>query len=83
MVLAVAHMSSAADDYDGYYIPKGTIIMGNGWYGPDMLTRAMIIERLSTGQSSTTQRSSQTHSHITPTGISKTARSILPFVIRA
>jgi len=29
--LAVAHTSREADEYDGYYIPKGTIVMGNSW----------------------------------------------------
>ena len=25
------HMATKDDEYDGYYIPKGTIIFGNGW----------------------------------------------------
>ncbi|KAH9476133.1 Cytochrome P450 monooxygenase COX2 [Psilocybe cubensis] len=29
--LAVAHVSSEDDEYDGYFIPRGTIVMGNGW----------------------------------------------------
>ncbi|KAF4621608.1 hypothetical protein D9613_012620 [Agrocybe pediades] len=29
--LAVGHMASADDEYDGYFIPKGTIVMGNAW----------------------------------------------------
>jgi hypothetical protein len=29
--LAVAHMNSNADEYNGYYIPKGTNIIGNSW----------------------------------------------------
>ncbi|KAF5353955.1 hypothetical protein D9756_007034 [Leucocoprinus leucothites] len=29
--LALAHMASEADEYNGYYIPKGTIIFGNSW----------------------------------------------------
>ena len=24
-------MATNDDEYDGYYIPKGTIIFGNGW----------------------------------------------------
>jgi hypothetical protein len=39
MILAVAHMSSEADEYNGYYIPKGTIVIGNGWYGRYLFTR--------------------------------------------
>ncbi|KAL9712316.1 hypothetical protein Ac2012v2_003552 [Leucoagaricus gongylophorus] len=29
--LAVAHMATEADEYNGYYIPKGTTIFGNSW----------------------------------------------------
>ncbi|XP_006457143.1 hypothetical protein AGABI2DRAFT_195996 [Agaricus bisporus var. bisporus H97] len=29
--LAIAHMSSNADEYDGYHIPKGTCVIGNAW----------------------------------------------------
>ncbi|XP_006456366.1 hypothetical protein AGABI2DRAFT_211278 [Agaricus bisporus var. bisporus H97] len=29
--LGIAHMSSNADEYDGYYIPKGTYVLGNAW----------------------------------------------------
>ena len=27
----VPHMSSTDDEYNGYYIPKGTIMIGNAW----------------------------------------------------
>ena len=29
--LAIPHMSTNDDEYDGYYIPKGTIVFGNSW----------------------------------------------------
>ncbi|EKM77719.1 hypothetical protein AGABI1DRAFT_114997 [Agaricus bisporus var. burnettii JB137-S8] len=29
--LAVPHVATDADEYNGYYIPKGTIVMGNSW----------------------------------------------------
>ncbi|KAF4621589.1 hypothetical protein D9613_012598 [Agrocybe pediades] len=29
--LAVPHMASHDDEYDGYFIPKGTIVYGNAW----------------------------------------------------
>ena len=28
---AAAHMAINEDEYDGYYIPKGTIVFGNSW----------------------------------------------------
>ncbi|KAF5359385.1 hypothetical protein D9756_003620 [Leucocoprinus leucothites] len=29
--LGVPHMATEADEYNGYYIPKGTIVIGNAW----------------------------------------------------
>lgn len=29
---AVHHTSTVDDEYDGYFIPRGAIIMGNAWY---------------------------------------------------
>jgi len=29
--LGVAHMSTNDDEYNGYYIPKGTVVIGNSW----------------------------------------------------
>ena len=28
---AIPHMSTIDDEYNGFYIPKGTIMMGNAW----------------------------------------------------
>ena len=28
---AIPHMATNNDEYDGYYIPKGTIVLGNSW----------------------------------------------------
>ena len=28
---AIPHMATNDDEYDGYYIPKGTIMLGNSW----------------------------------------------------
>ena len=27
----IPHMSTNDDEYDGYHIPKGTILIGNAW----------------------------------------------------
>ncbi|KAH9478005.1 Cytochrome P450 monooxygenase COX2 [Psilocybe cubensis] len=29
--LAIAHMTTHDDEYDGYFIPRGTVVMPNGW----------------------------------------------------
>jgi len=29
--LAIPHMATNDDEYDGYYIPKGTVLLGNAW----------------------------------------------------
>ena len=31
ILLAVPHASSSPDIYNGYYIPKGSIVVGNAW----------------------------------------------------
>jgi hypothetical protein len=28
---ALPHMATNDDEYDGYYIPKGTVLLGNAW----------------------------------------------------
>jgi Cytochrome P450 len=28
---AIPHMSTIGDEYNGFYIPKGTIVIGNAW----------------------------------------------------
>ena len=28
---AMPHMATTDDEYDGYYIPKGTVVLGNAW----------------------------------------------------
>lgn len=30
--IGVPHTSTSDDEYDGYFIPKGTIVIGNSWY---------------------------------------------------
>ena len=29
--LGIPHVSTEDDEYDGYFIPKGTIVIGNVW----------------------------------------------------
>ncbi|KAF9449155.1 cytochrome P450 [Macrolepiota fuliginosa MF-IS2] len=60
--LALPHMTSEADEYDGFYIPKGTIVMGSSWtmlHDPDVFDEPMrfIPERyLKDGQPNTKLR---------------------------
>ena len=29
---AIPHMATNDDEYDGYYIPKGTVVFGSSWF---------------------------------------------------
>ena len=31
LAIAVPHMASEDDEYNGYFIPKGTVVLGNAW----------------------------------------------------
>ena len=31
LVVALGHMASDDDEYNGYFIPKGTVVLGNTW----------------------------------------------------
>jgi hypothetical protein len=33
---AFPHMATNDDEYDGYYIPKGTFVFGNAWSVPTL-----------------------------------------------
>ncbi|KAH9476135.1 Cytochrome P450 monooxygenase COX2 [Psilocybe cubensis] len=37
---AVGHVSSSDDEYDGYFIPRGTIVLGNAWFDQDISIRS-------------------------------------------
>ncbi|KAF8154532.1 cytochrome P450 [Crassisporium funariophilum] len=42
--LAVGHMCTNGDEYNGYYIPKGTVVMGNAWsilHDPDVFSEPL------------------------------------------
>jgi cytochrome P450 len=30
--MAIAHVASHDDEYRGYFIPKGSLVVGNAWY---------------------------------------------------
>jgi hypothetical protein len=32
--MGIPHMCTEDDIYEGYHIPKGSLIMANIWYGP-------------------------------------------------
>ncbi len=82
LCLGVGHMNSEADEYEGYYIPQGTIVMGSVWYERCMFTCTVLILRIFIGQSYTTQRSSPIHLNTILTAIFKVARPTLPFMIQ-
>ena len=74
---AVAHSSRYEDEYNGYYIPKGTIIFGNSWSVHSLRWEPWL--KLPEGQSCMIQRPTKTLSYIILTDFSKTGRSILQY----
>ena len=55
---AVAHLATEADEYKGYYIPKGTVIFGNSWSVHPISVRSLT--RPAIGRSCMIQRSTKT-----------------------
>jgi len=42
--LSIPHMATNDDEYDGYYIPKGTVVIGSGWsilHDPNIFKKPM------------------------------------------
>uniref|UniRef100_A0A8H7Y934 O-methylsterigmatocystin oxidoreductase n=1 Tax=Psilocybe cubensis TaxID=181762 RepID=A0A8H7Y934_PSICU len=42
--LAIGHMATEDDEYDGYFIPRGTVVMANGWsilHDPEVFSEPM------------------------------------------
>jgi hypothetical protein len=46
----VAHMATEDDEYDGFFIPKGTVVIGAAWYVFHLCEKAYSIEELCIGQ---------------------------------
>lgn len=38
------HATTADDVYNGYFIPKGTIVIGNSWYAPLKIAASLLSE---------------------------------------
>jgi hypothetical protein len=63
VIIGLPHMSTEDDIYRGYYIPAGTLIMGNSWYnfGPFYLVLTFISPRMISGRYFMIQRPSPSH----------------------
>ncbi|KAH9487255.1 Cytochrome P450 monooxygenase COX2 [Psilocybe cubensis] len=45
--LSIGHMASEDDEYDGYFIPRGTVVLANGWsilHDPEVFSEPMKFE---------------------------------------
>ena len=45
-----AHMATEDDEYDGYFIPKGTAVMGASWQAFHLCEKTLSSEKLRIGQ---------------------------------
>lgn len=69
--IGVPHRSTEADEYGGYYLPGGSLIIVNQWFVYSSLTvskRRLTVSDFAAGQCPETQRISQTRRIFTPNG---------------
>ena len=68
------HMVTEDDEYDGYFIPKGTIVLGAGWYVLRICENTLSIEKLRIGQFCTIPKYSRPHMNSSRSAILKTVK---------
>lgn len=69
--IGVPHRSTEADEYGGYYLPGGSLIIVNQWFvysSPTVSKRRLTVSDFAAGQCPETQRISQTRRIFTPNG---------------
>ena len=69
-----AHMATEDDEYDGYFIPKGTIVIGAAWYVFRLPEKTFGIEKLCIGQFCTIPKYSGPLKNSGQSAISKTVK---------
>jgi cytochrome P450 len=69
-----AHMATEDDEYDGYFIPKGTAVIGAAWYVFRICEKALSIEKLCIGQFCTIPKYSRPPKNSDRSAILKTVK---------
>jgi len=69
-----AHMATEDDEYDGYFIPKGTAVIGAVWYVFRICEKTLSIEKFCIGQFCTITKYSRPPKNLGQSAILKTVK---------